>query len=134
MERNNFICTNKRVQMALNIFDSITNGEEVNEPILFSLSHKLFILPNGEEGSLFMFALAMNEYIPALYLLETDHVYDERENIINALKASLCTIEDKDISKLDENNAVENRIKQRYLRNIEAKNALVQRYPERARV
>ena len=133
MGYSNFISANRRAQVALNIFDKITRGEEFSDAMLFSLSHKNFILPNGEEGSLFMFALAMNEFVPALYLLENDRVFDSREDIIAALKDVLSNIEEKDISRLDDNNEVENGIKQRYLKNIEARDIIVERYPEKTR-
>ena len=131
MGNSNFISANRRAQVALNIFDKITKGEEFSDAMLFALSHKTFMLPDGQEGSLFMYALAMNEFVPALYLLENGHVFDEREDIIKALKESLSNIEEKDISRLDENNEIENSIKQRYLKNVEAREVLAERYPAR---
>ena len=124
MDRIDFIRTYKRIQCALNIFDKIHNGEDVDKAVLFSLRHKEYLLPDDTTGSLIMFALAMGDCYSALFLLESDYEDISREDALKLLSG----IPERDTSSLDDNNEVEKKIKLRCERNNMARKALMIKY------
>ena len=124
MDRSDFIRTYKRIQCALNIFDKIHNGEEIDKVFLFSLRHKKYPLPDNTSGSLFMFALAMGDCYSALFLLESDYEDISREDALKLLSG----IPERDTSSLNDDNEVEKKIKLRCERNNMARKVLMTKY------